>query len=79
MRYGKMFKNFINTYDYIPSKNRCSSLTYNELRMMAKLMYYDIVEICKQQDQYNPLDMYMRQNHQELIINVYKALRILFN
>ena len=79
MKYGKLFREFIKAYDYEPSKNRCSSLTYGELKTMAKLMYYDVVDVCKQNDQYNPLDMYMRQNHQELIMNVYKALRILFN
>ena len=79
MKYGKLFREFINTYDYAPSKNRCSSLSYNELKTMAKFMYYDIVEVIKHDKRYNPLDMYMRQNRAELQINVYKALRILFN
>lgn len=79
MKYGKLFNEFIKAYDYTPPKNRCSSLTYGELKLMAKLMYYDIVEVCKQQERYNPLDMYMRQNHLGLQMNVYKALRILFN
>ena len=79
MKYGKLFNSFINAYDYKPSKNRCSSLTYSELKFMAKLMYYDVAEVCKREERDNPLNTYMRQTHLGLQMSVYRALRILFN
>lgn len=79
MKYGKLFKGFITTYGYTPSSNRCSTLSYNELKTIAKFMYYDVVEVCKTDNIHNPLDMYMRQSRLDLMGNVYKALRILFN
>lgn len=86
MKYGKLFREFIKAYDYTPSQNKCSLLSYKELKEMAKLMYPDIKEAGNavawnnpMVDVRNPLNKYMNQSHQELINNVYKTLTLLFN
>lgn len=76
MKYGKLFTNFINKFGFTPSTNRVSTLPYNELKRMAKEMYSEVKTFCNDEDRENPLDMYMRQPRQELIMNVYQALNI---
>lgn len=78
MKYGKLFRNFIDKFGFTPSTNRCSTLPYNELKTMAKFMYSDVKDFCNEYDRHNPLDMYMRQNHNELVLNVYNALNIMY-
>ena len=43
MAFGKRFNAYMKKYPNaaVPSANRCSQLPYNELRTMAKTMYYD--------------------------------------
>jgi hypothetical protein len=87
MKYGKLFREFIKSYDYTPSQNKCSLLSYKELKEMAKLMYPDIKEACNAVEWNhpmikgvrNPLNRYTNQSHKELINNVYKTLTLLFN
>ena len=78
MKYGKLFTNFIDKFNFVPSSNRVSTLPYNELKRMAKEMYAEVKEFCEFEERKNPLDMYMRQSKQELIMNVYQALNIVY-
>ena len=36
MKYGYLFRNYMEDYEHIPSTNRCSTLPYKELKLMAK-------------------------------------------
>lgn len=78
MKYGKLFTNFVNKYNFKPSTNRVSTLPYNELKRMAKEMYSEVKDFCESEDRRNPLDMYMRQCKNELVLNVYQALNIVY-
>lgn len=78
MKYGKLFKEFINAFGFYPIANKCSALPYSDLKLMAKYMYGDVVDVCADEDIPNPLEAYMRQSKELLSRNVYTALRILF-
>lgn len=72
MKYGKLFKKFNNLYGWFPQTgNKCSELSYSELKRMAVELRYD--------DNYENIPNYLfRYNSQpknELALNVYKALK----
>lgn len=66
MKYGKLFKNYIEKYGETPESNRCSSCDRSTLLHMAHNMY---------QDNKNVLKNYMRTNTNDLSKNVYRALK----
>lgn len=78
MKYGKLFTNFINKFTFVPSSNRVSKLSYNELKKMSKLMYNEVKEFCNNEDRKNPLYNYMRQPHNVLIMSVYEGLNMIY-
>lgn len=39
MKYGRLFKSFINEFGYRPSTTRCSRLPYKEAKKMCSLLY----------------------------------------
>ena len=79
MKYGKLFKSYIEDFNHLPSNNRCTLLPYNELKIMAKNMY----PIIKQDKiaghvRHNPLVNYMRMTKNNLAIAVYDALNLMY-
>lgn len=79
MKYGKLFKCYINEYGHKPSDTRCSRLSYKELKEMAKNMYTDVKESCNMWNDENPLLNYTRMTKNELPKAVYDALTYLFD
>lgn len=78
MKYGKLFKHYINDYNHSPTTNRCSTLPHKELKLMAKNMYMDAKRFTMLYEEPNPLTKYQQMNHSELILAVYNALNILY-
>lgn len=67
MVYGKLFKRLIKSYPEFSnlSANKCSELTYKELRAIAKALYPDNKQV---------LAKYFFQTREDLAKMVYKAL-----
>lgn len=67
MKYGRLFTKFRTKYpDYGHfTSNKCSELTYKELRNMAHLMYSDHKDVLRN---------YFMKNKEDLSKMVYKAL-----
>lgn len=70
MKFGKLFTKLIQQYPEFAtlSANRCSSLTYKELKSIAKKLYPTNKEL---------LIEYMRKSREDLAANIYKALKTL--
>lgn len=68
MKYGKLFKKLIANYPQFAnlSANKCSDLTYKELRAIAKVLYY------KDKD---TLNRYFFKTKGDLAKMVYMALK----
>lgn len=79
MKYGKLFRDYIKTYNHRPSTNRCSTLPYKELKQMAKNMYPNIKQRCDVFGAHNILFEYMKMPHHRLSKAVYQALDYLYN
>ena len=78
MKYGYLFNCYINEYGHEPSQNKCSALSYKELKTMAKNMYKDIKEKCNEFNVINPLYDYTRMPKETLPKAVYNALNYLY-
>ena len=78
MKYGKLFRNYMEDFNHTPSTNRCSTLPYKELKLMAKNMYNVIKNDVVHDNADNPLFGYMRKNKDELALSVYKALMLIY-
>ena len=78
MRYGPLFRNYIEDYNHTPSTNRCTTLSYKELKQMAKNMYNNVKELCEEYADENPLTNYTRMTKAELPLAVYNALTYLY-
>lgn len=67
MKYGKLFTKLISIYPEFAnlSANKCSLLTYKELRAIAKALYPSNKDI---------LARYFLKNHDDLAAVVYKAM-----
>ena len=78
MKYGYLFRNYMEDYDHTPSTNRCSTLPYKELKLMAKNLYKTVKENCEIQKDENPLFNYTRMPADILVKAVYKALKYLY-
>lgn len=70
MTFGKLFTKLIQQYPEFAtlSANRCSLLTYKELKSMAKKLYPTNKDI---------LVGYMRKSREDLAAIIYKALKTL--
>ena len=79
MKYGKLFRDYIEKYNHKPSTNRCSTLSYKELKQMAKNMYPNVKQRCIIFAEDNMLLGYMKMSHHQLSKAVYQALDYLFN
>ena len=66
MKYGKLFKKYIERYGETPDSNKCSSCSRTTLLHMAHNMY---------PENKNLLESYMRTNTKDLSRNVYHALK----
>lgn len=79
MKYGRLFRNYIEDFAHTPSTNRCSTLPYKELKLMAKNMYHIIKnDIVLDDIDRNPLINYQRMNQNELAVSVYEALNLMY-
>lgn len=78
MKYGYLFRNYIEDFAHTPSTNRCSTLPYKELKLMAKNLYKAVKEQCEQWNDANPLFNYTRMPADKLAKAVYKALDYLY-
>ena len=67
MKFGKLFKKLIAKYPEFSnlSANRCSLLTYKELRAIGKVLYPTNKEILKK---------YFSMNKEDLAKNIYLAM-----
>jgi hypothetical protein len=79
MKYGKLFRDYIEKYNHEPSTNRCSTLPYKELKQMAKNIYPDVKRSCDIFKDNNMLFEYMKMPHYQLSKAVYQALDYLYN
>ena len=79
MKYGELFKDYINKYNHKPSTNRCSTLPYKELKQMAKNLYPDVKQCCDIFAEDNMLLGYMKMPQPQLALAVYQALDYLYN
>lgn len=79
MKYGKLFRAYIEKHNHTPSTNRCSTLSYKELKQMAKNMYPDVKQCCDIFLDHNMLFDYMKMPHNQLSKAVYQALNYLYN
>lgn len=79
MKYGKLFRNYIEKYNHKPSTNRCSTLPYKELKQVAKNIYPDVKDCCYVFGDNNMLFEYMKMPHHQLSKAVYQALDYLYN
>lgn len=79
MKYGKLFRDYIKIYNHTPSTNRCSTLSYKELKQMSKNMYSDVKQRCIIFADDNMLLGYMKMPYYKLSKAVYQALDYLFN
>lgn len=83
MKYGKLFreyiKDYVEDYAHMPSTNRCSTLPYKELKLIAKTLYKDVKEDCERWKNVNPLFNYTRMPADTLAKAVYKALKYRYN
>lgn len=79
MKYGPLFRNYIKEFAHIPSTNRCTTLPYKELKIMAKNMYPTLKsdEVARHIRK-NPLVNYMRMPKNELTLAVYEALNLMY-
>jgi hypothetical protein len=68
MKFGKLFTKLINRFPQFVnlSANKCSLLTYKELREIAKILYKHYP---------NDLQKYFMKPHEELAKMVYTALK----
>lgn len=78
MKYGYLFRNYIKDFAHIPSTNRCSTLPYKELKLMAKNLYKIVKEEFEQWNEESPLFNYTRMPADKLAKAVYKALDYLY-
>jgi hypothetical protein len=79
MKYGPLFRNYIEDFAHTPSTNRCTTLPYTELKQMAKNMYPTIKsDVRAHHVRNNPLVNYMRMPKQELAVAVYEALNLMY-
>jgi len=78
MKYGRLFRNYIEDFAHTPSTNRCSTLPYKELKLMAKNMYPIIKDEIIIDNINNPLINYQRKDQEELAISVYEALNLMY-
>lgn len=79
MKYGPLFRNYIEDFAHTPSTNRCTTLPYVELKQMAKNMYPTIKsDYNAGHVRYNPLSDYMRMPKQALAVAVYEALNLMY-
>lgn len=79
MKYGKLFRDYIEKHNHKPSTNRCSTLPYKELKQMAKNIYPDVKHCCDIFADNNMLLGYMKMPHHQLSKAVYQALDYLYN
>lgn len=79
MKYGKLFRDYIEHYNHKPSTNRCSTLPYKELKQIAKNIYPNVKQFCDVFGDYNILFEYMKMPHHKLSKAVYQALDYLYN
>lgn len=79
MKYGYLFRNYIEDFNHTPTANKCSALNYAELKIMAKNMYPLIKEECNLWNDENPLANYTRMPTNKLSKAVYNALDYLYS
>ena len=78
MTYGRLFKRFVEEFNYSPSATRCSNLPYGEAKKMVSLLYWS----CKKDgmtDVCNDLKDFTRTKNGELQNKLYEALFARYN